>query len=293
MSTHDTRTALDRLIEVHGLAHAGRALHQLSRPSIHLLPHAVAEDAAPRGASRLGGRPDLPAGAAWPSWRGRPLAFVAQLRLSELGPHDPGHLLPGRGLLHFFYDLEDQPDGQVPEDRGGLRVLFHPDERAALTRTDSPSRKAPVQLTAARVELVAEPSMPPEESHEAQVLDLSAEDWDLYYQLLQSLETPTGREEIPRHKLLGYADPLQGDMRLDCQLVTHGMRLTDEAAFRDPRVAALDPGISEWQLLLQLDHDPAHGLELTGGGRLYVMLRLAHLRAGRFDDAWAILQLPA
>src|SRR5262245_27455074 len=38
----------------------------------------------PLGASRFGGVPDLPPGAAWPDREGVPMEFIAQIRLADL-----------------------------------------------------------------------------------------------------------------------------------------------------------------------------------------------------------------
>ena len=50
---------------------------------------------------RLGGRPNLPPTLEWPMWRDSPLAFVAQIELSQL-PVIEGLDLPRSGSLYFF-----------------------------------------------------------------------------------------------------------------------------------------------------------------------------------------------
>ena len=97
----------------------------LARPRI--LVHAGRGAPSRPGASRLGGEPDLPAGAAWPMYRASrktlaryvddldglgfstegkdllvPLAFVGQLSLADLAPFDAEGRLPAQGLLSFF-----------------------------------------------------------------------------------------------------------------------------------------------------------------------------------------------
>ncbi|MBX3184412.1 MAG: DUF1963 domain-containing protein [Polyangiaceae bacterium] len=58
-------------------------LLSLSRPGARLIATPVT-DSIPCGNSKLGGAPDLPQGSAWPSKGKRPLAFVLQLRLSDV-----------------------------------------------------------------------------------------------------------------------------------------------------------------------------------------------------------------
>ena len=45
------------------------------------------------GASRFGGVPDMPPDATWPEYDGVPMEFIAQLRLAEVAPLDPGSRL--------------------------------------------------------------------------------------------------------------------------------------------------------------------------------------------------------
>lgn len=54
------------------------------------------------GASRIGGDPDLPIGAKWPTGKSGPLSFIAQFDLADVAKHVPA--LPRKGLLSFFVD---------------------------------------------------------------------------------------------------------------------------------------------------------------------------------------------
>lgn len=60
----------------------------------------------PVGASKIGGRADLPPGEPWPSFDGHSLSFVAQVDLATV---DTGGVLPADGLLQLFYDAGDLP----------------------------------------------------------------------------------------------------------------------------------------------------------------------------------------
>lgn len=68
----------------------------------------------PLGASRVGGAPDLDAGALWPE-ASRPLEFVAQLRCEELVAF--GAEVPKAGLLLFFADLSTSSSSYLEEGR--------------------------------------------------------------------------------------------------------------------------------------------------------------------------------
>jgi Domain of unknown function (DUF1963) len=66
------------------------------------------------GASRLGGRPDLPRGVGWPRWRDVPMAFVAQLRTDELAAAHPDRVFAEDTLVSVFVAID--PDSTFPED---------------------------------------------------------------------------------------------------------------------------------------------------------------------------------
>ncbi|HEY7092264.1 MAG TPA: DUF1963 domain-containing protein, partial [Ktedonobacterales bacterium] len=101
-----------------GLERLADVAERLTLPAIRIEPQMVDEDAIPIGASKLGGRPDLPPDFVWPEWKGIGLTFLAQFQLSELGAYDVERLLPSEGMLYFFYEVEAQPWGCEPTDRG-------------------------------------------------------------------------------------------------------------------------------------------------------------------------------
>jgi uncharacterized protein YwqG len=86
--------------------------------------------------------------------------------------------------------------------------------------------------------------------------------------------------------MLGYADAIQDDMRLQCQLVSHGIA----PGTNDPRIAALTPGAADWILLLQIDSDGLAGMRWGSAGMLYFWIERMALAAGHFDDVWVVLQ---
>jgi hypothetical protein len=95
ISSPDFATALHRA----GLGRWADALVALDRPSVRLRAHGPTDDGdVAVGSSKLGGAPDLAPGAVWPTWKGAPLSFVAQISLAEM-PVVPDQPLPAAGLL--------------------------------------------------------------------------------------------------------------------------------------------------------------------------------------------------
>ena len=68
------------------------------------------------------GDPRLDAGVAWPETDGRRLEFLACVDLAELAAVQAIPWLPTTGSLSFFYDMEKQPWGFDPKDRGSWGI---------------------------------------------------------------------------------------------------------------------------------------------------------------------------
>lgn len=251
----------------------------LSVPAVHL----VREGTPSR--SHLGGTPAVPAGFAWPERDGRELAFLARLSLAELAATGAVDWLPREGALLFFYDVEEQPWGFDPKDRGGAAVRLVADLTEPIAAlAPSPAEGGaplPANLTLRRID-----SLPSRMRGAVEELRLTDPESELYDDLLN--RTFEGR---PKHQVAGFPFPIQDDsMELECRLVTHGLYLGDPTGYQDPRVAELEPGASDWRLLLQLDTDDDLGWMWGDAGTIYFWVEASAAREGRFDDAWLVLQ---
>lgn len=259
----------------------------LVRPSIRLITAPVDESTLPTGASKLGGLPDLPVDAYWPTWHDLPQSFLAQLRLADVQPFLQGALaeaLPEQGMLWFFYDAQQETFGVDQADQGGWRVLFLDAARPALWRTPAPKTlPKESRFRACKLTLTGELTFAAQPPLEIADLDWSDADQERYEALLSSLVPPTS--PIPRHRLLGFPDTLQDDMRLQCELASHGVTDVD-----DPHVEALAPGADAWRLLLQIDSDAQAGMRWASSGMVYYWLRQADCQARRFEASWLVLQ---
>ena len=227
----------------------------------------------------------MPTGTAWPILNGVAMSFVGQIRLEDARPFDEKRQLPPSGLLAFFYDARQQTYGDDPKDRGGWQV-YHLRRRDAgcselmrLSTLPDDARFKPCALA-----FSSELTMPLEPHLERVDLTLSAEEQKAYETFLSSFPTPQGSRGV-RNRMLGYADTIQDDMRLQAQLVSHG---ADRQ--RDPKAKALLPGAMDWALLLQVDSDPNAGMRWASEGRLYFWIERAALAAAKFDNVWVVLQ---
>jgi len=82
------------------------------------------EPGMPAGRSRIGGRPDVPAGRPWPVSDGVPMAFLVQIRLEDVAATVVGMPMPDSGLLSIFAAIE--PDGLYPPDNKAVHAAIFP-----------------------------------------------------------------------------------------------------------------------------------------------------------------------
>ena len=235
-------------------------------PAIELVADPDAGPGAP-GASKLGGAPDVGPGFSWPSYKGRPLSFVAQVDLAAAARFPFASVLPARGTLAFFYDPAQETWGFDPGDRGSWLVHHEPDPAVLAPARAPASLSGDAVYPEVALQLAEIETVPPD----------AQEDDD--------------EEASVRHQLLGHPSPIQGsEMELECQLASHGLYVGDPSGFADPRAKALGAGASEWRLLLQVDSDDAASMMWGDCGRLYFWITEDALRRRAFEECWMILQ---
>ena len=285
MTTPDkTAPHLPEMLVAAGLGRVAPVLEPLLAGSLRLKTTAAEAQALAPGASRLGGLPDLPPGAAWPGWNGTPLAFVAQLRLDDLRPYPVAQALPGSGWLYFFYDARQQAFGDKPADRGAWQVLYRAGDAAGAVQQQAAPAALPAEsrFRPCSVDYAVEWTLPQRPPLFEPRLDWTPAEQTQYEDFI--FKNFSDRS-TPRHRLLGHTDEIQDDMHLQCQLLSHGAG--DE---QDPRAAQLAPGALNWQLLLQVDSDANAGMQWGNSGMLYYWIEKDALQARRFENVWMALQ---
>lgn len=270
-----TRTAtgddLRGLCRELGLEPWADAAVAVARASIRLTPATGATR------SRLGGAPALPPAFDWPSWDGGPLDLLLQVALDELPPS----ALPPTGTLLVFFAAARAPDGTRPEHGGACRV--------ALVDGEPPRRERPGTLP--EVPLVASGELTlPLEPVDAAAGPCDYEGWLDLRSRLAGLQGIVVADESPDylalHRLLGHPDALAEPMDEDAALVAAGIDLDSPEADR-PQTRAEAPS---WRLLAQLSADPSLGVAFGLHERLFVWIREADLRRGRFDRVHAFVR---
>lgn len=267
-----------------GLGRLAPALRPLLAGSLRLTATPTDEARLSLGASKLGGLPDLPAGAPWPQLGGVPLALVAQVHLDDLRGYPVAQALPGAGWLHFFYDARQQAFGDRPADRGAWQVRYTPGNAAtALQRQAAPDGlPGDSRFKACAAAWALEWTLPQRPPIFDPKLDWTTDEQSRYDDLMAQHFSGRG---APRHRLVGHADEIQDDMHMQCQLVSHGV--SDD---QDPRAAGLAAGALNWQLLLQVDSDAGPSMKWANEGMLYFWIEKDALSGRRFEDVWMVLQ---
>lgn len=238
---------------------------------------------------QLGGLPALPRDSAWPlSDAGHPLSFVAGLDLGRLPVSRLDIALPDSGTLLLFRS-EPEYDFTVSA-RQSMRSLLTAQAQAArvvyvTAATTTAVQEAPQDAETYRaVPLAAELIMTgPDWDHPAlatAVSDLSDADQAFMADPFKSdpfrMEMSTMIEH-PRHRLGGYAKPVQGSVEMEAALQRQG-----NFEYPDP---SLHEEAQKWISLVQIDSDDDARMQWGDCGCLYWLMQADDLAAGRFDQA--------
>jgi uncharacterized protein YwqG len=244
----------------------------------------------PVGSSKLGGCPDIPKRREWPLWHEEALAFLGQIDLAEISGYSCCKAFPSFGRLYFFYDVEQSTWGFDPSDKGSWRVIYSSAPCADLVRRAQPPEIPEHALYRSCVPSFYQTlSIPGYESIFISQLDLTAKELHLYADFLESFSA-TQAQSDSAHQILGFPEEIQGEMQLQCQLVSNGLYCGNERGYKTALARKLEWGAVFWRLLLQLDSDENVGMMWGDLGKLYFWILDEDLGNLNFDNVWMILQ---
>lgn len=251
------------------------------------------------GSTRFGGKPDVPKGFQWAYYEGegldgvtkkRPLSFIAQFDLDEIAKYDTENLLPKTGLLSFFYETDSMCGGYDPKHKGCARVYYF-ENKENLSPMDFPDDlDEEFRFPSVGIKTKREDSYQDYPDFLLQ-RDKLLECWDDYDRAAKGLKINTPANSS---KLLGWADIIQNNMTIECELISRGYYLGGDWSKVTPRdmQEAEQSSLKDWLLLFQLDTVTKDGFELMFGdcGRIYYYIRKEELQARNFDNVWLIMQ---
>ncbi len=288
-----TKEELADLVVSAGLGAYSPLIEGMAKYSIRIRTVPMSEELIALGSSKLGGLPDLPAGKKWPDRNGMPLAFIAQFQLDEVATHDFDNTLPHSGLLYFFYDAVEMPWG-FERDLGAWQVFWCDMARETLSRTSAPDElPAEGRFTPCAVDFSSEVTLPPTRSVLVQGL-LKGEALDRYFDLMFDREF----KDLPKHRLLGHPDSIQGDMQPECTAAFAGLdpdkvwplELREIQSSKNPLIVKLRSEMADWRLLLQIDSDAHTGMMWHDAGLIFYWIHQQSVQGREFTRTWLILQ---
>jgi len=254
-------------------------IDQIAEPAMHLLKNE--NDSF----SKLGGMPNLGNDFNWPYHNGIPLAFICQLKLSEIANNCMADL-PSKGLLFIFYIQDQSTWGFDPKDKGSWITLYLEDETLR-AETEFPkdlddfSKYKEKNISFNRIK-----TYPNWEDSRIEKLKMNDEEFAKYEEYKNSYFMNN-----PQHQIGGIPNPQQSaEMYNECQLVSNGIYCGDPSGYKDPRVPELLKNGNDWVLLLQIDSDDDCGMMWGDVGMLYFWIKKEDLRNKTFNNTWMILQ---
>lgn len=275
------------------------ALEAIKRNEI-VIERTVSREKLAPNASKIGGKPFLPADFVWPyfegdsyedGWGNRPLSFICQINLEEAKAYDEENLLPEKGMFYFFYESASQTWGFDPGDKGAARVFYY-ESTEGFGELDFPEDlKEEFIIKEMSLEFSASDSYP---SFEELEIHSDADcDWDEYDEALEELGVDV--EEIEKTKLLGYADLVQGEALTECERISRGLYCGDHESYvntPDDVKEEIQKCAKDWLLLCQVSSFEEDGFELMFGdcGLIYFYIKKEDLKNKNFENIWLVLQ---
>ena len=83
---------------------------------------------------------------------------------------------------------------------------------------------------------------------------------------------------------------IQGDMTLNCELMTRRMGRDEFRGLDEEGKSRLREAASDWRLLVQFDSDDRLNWLWSDAGMIYFWARQQDIEACNFENTWAILQ---
>ena len=253
--------------------------------------------------SKIGGKPYLPKDFVWPYYQELPLSFLAQINLEEVKSLDKDNLLPDKGMLYFFYELETEEWGYELKNKGCAKVFYYEDI-SNFELIDFPEDMEDYNIVPEfKVNFKSNISYPAYENFEK----LNENDV-----LLEKYETFEGYDELyddffdnycdfheeymdgleSHTKLLGYPDVVQNSMEEECVEVTRDFDMEAVKASPKKYKEEIKKAAENWILLFQMDTVETDDYELMFGdsGHIYFWIKKEDLKNKNFDNVWLILQ---
>ena len=283
------RDNLRKMIQEFGFGAMEDELMSFARPSIRIYTKPVEdEEQIPIGASKIGGRPDLPRHINWmPVNQDKPvsLPFIGQFNLKDVKTYDFEDLLPAKGILYFFADPFCSPDKDTGHafffdgDPELLERKPFPDDIPANIPFEQGERYHPCAI-----EFVSEVNLPFFDANwKEPTIYPEGKTWQDFYEILYaaSYTQPSPPHDRTVNRLLGYNYDIPSDLQLDCELtIKEGSPYVNSWEMQ----AKYEESKARWQLLFQMDSDHNARMMWSDSGSICFYIPREDLLVRNFDN---------
>ena len=250
--------------------------------------------------SKIGGKPYLPKDFIWPYYQGLPLSFLAQINLEGVSSLDKDKLLPDKGILYFFYELETQEWGYSPQNKGCAKVFYFEDS-SNFELIDFPKNmEDDYKIPEFKINFKSNISLPSYEDFfnlvedKEELEDITENEfYDIYHSAYDELSKKYLVPIEKYIKLLGYPDVIQNSMEEECAAIARGFNMGGIGyLYLKKYHDEIKKASKDWILLFQMDTIESDDYELMFGdcGHLYFWIKKEDLKNKNFENIWLILQ---
>ncbi|MGE6257081.1 YwqG family protein [Heyndrickxia sporothermodurans] len=274
---------LDGLLQKFNLLHKKEEILRIAVPAIRLVKESTDEEELPIGQSKFGGLPDLPSTISFPTYKNGDLTFLAQLNLQEVEVFDQKQLLPKKGFLYFFYDIEEQPWGFDTDDHDAYKVLYFDGDVNELKRTPYPKETEDYSPLPSYKINFEEIFTFPEEFDGG---GFNEEESENYYEFRSSVVETNHENELstyPMHYMLGEPYNIQNNVFEEIVYYDNKEKL-------DWYSKELNEASNQMVLLFQMDSDDDLNVMWGDAGIIYFCINKEDLKNQKFAQTKFILQ---
>lgn len=279
---------LIEVIEKYAIEPYKKSMLNEIRPSIRLKTTGI--PCKEMGKTKLGGCPDLSKKISWATskYDNNYLSFLGQINLKEVQQFDEQELLPKKGMLYFFFNLDSGDDGKVifSVEETELEKAVPPEEfkeqkKWFLERLFTGKSKKRI-LKESQIEIHKEYNFPSWDSLRLEriqkitgtdIKPINAFKEGIYEDSYEQGETET----TSNHHLTGNYKGIQNEF--------HELNFIDSEIedFKNLTILEIEKAL-KWKLLFQFDSDD--NLEISWGdwGRIYFFIHEDDLKNQNFEN---------
>lgn len=256
---------------------------KLIKPAIGISTTKMGADDLKIGASKIGGKPDLPKNVPWPRLNGNDLVFCAQYNILELKKFDVENLLPEKGMFYIFIGIGGEWNGFSMEQTDCKTFLI--ENLEDLERKEYPTTlNLEGKVEPAQILYFESLTIPDDENYKLIEFDEKYEDFyfHFYQDTADYIEEEINDFENNMHQILGE------DRSVQSSIVYEFSRIELKISYEDysEKWTEVLENSKTFSNLIQLDcHDSNTNLSKFGGsGVFYIGLKTKELEKKDFKN---------